>query len=120
REMMKDMEKVPGVTGVAPFTINPMMVTRGERTATGVLLKGIDPERVSDVLDLPKHIVSGGLEGLRVPGTKPPESRREQLNRTTYPSKGKKSAAEKGASELDEEGDLFDQIDDLLDDAQEE
>ncbi len=112
REMMKEMEKVPGVTGVAPFTINPMMVTRGERTATGVLLKGIDPKRVSDVLDLPKHLVSGGLEGLRLPGTKPPESRREQINRSTYPRTG-----DKGAAKIDEDENLFDQIDDLLEDA---
>jgi len=62
------------VTGVAPFTINPMMVTHGERTATGVLLKGVDPERMPSVLDLPKHILPGGsLDGLRRAGAKPPE-----------------------------------------------
>src|SRR5690606_6379661 len=74
RDLMKDMEDVPGVTGVAPFTINPMMVTRGDRTATGVLLKGVDPHRVKDVLDLPKHMIKGNLEGLRLPGAKPPSS----------------------------------------------
>jgi len=62
------------VTGVAPFTINPMMITHGERTATGVLLKGVDPERMQQVLDLPKHIVPGGsLVGLRRADAKPPE-----------------------------------------------
>ncbi len=62
------------VTGVAPFTINPMMVTHGDRTATGVLLKGVDPDRMPEVLDLPKHIVPGGsLVGLRRAGAKPPE-----------------------------------------------
>ena len=62
------------VIGVAPFTINPMMVTHGERTATGVLLKGVDPDRMPKVLDLPKHILPGGsLEGLRKAGAKPPE-----------------------------------------------
>lgn len=77
RELMKEMEKVPGVTGVAPFTINPMMVTRGDRTATGVLLKGVDPARVKDVLDLPKHMTEGNLDGLRLAGAKPPTSRRD-------------------------------------------
>src|ERR1700722_8615215 len=43
RDVMKKIEGVPGVVGVAPFVINPMMVTHGERTATGVLLKGVDP-----------------------------------------------------------------------------
>src|SRR3954466_4612562 len=38
RDVMKSVEGVRGVTGVAPFTINPMMVTHGTRTATGVLL----------------------------------------------------------------------------------
>ncbi len=73
RDVMKKVEHVPGVVGVAPFVINPMMVTHGERTATGVLLKGVDPERMPTVLDLPKHITEGNLEGLRKAGAKPPE-----------------------------------------------
>ncbi len=72
--MTKICSNTVHVTGVAPFTINPMMVTHGERTATGVLLKGVDPERMSQVLDLPKHILPGGsLDGLRRVGAKPPE-----------------------------------------------
>src|SRR5882672_5014920 len=39
RDVMTKVARVPGVTGVGPFIINPMMVTRGARTATGVLLK---------------------------------------------------------------------------------
>ena len=74
RDVMKKVEHVKGVIGVAPFVINPMMVTHGDRTATGVLLKGVDPELMPGVLDLPKHILDGGsLEGLRKPGAKPPE-----------------------------------------------
>jgi lipoprotein-releasing system permease protein len=73
RDIMKKVEGVPGIVGVAPFVINPMMVTHGGRTATGVLLKGVDPERMPTVLDLPKHITEGNLEGLRRPGAKPPE-----------------------------------------------
>jgi len=75
REVIKTAEQVPGVKGVAPFFINPMMVTHGRYTATGVLLKGVDPERVGQVLDLPKHIVEGNLDGLRVKGSKPPSRR---------------------------------------------
>ncbi|HEY1694075.1 MAG TPA: ABC transporter permease [Polyangiaceae bacterium] len=73
RDVMKKVEGVPHVTGVAPFVINPMMVTHGEHTATGVLLKGVDPVVMPRVLDLPKHVVEGSLEGLRRPGAKPPE-----------------------------------------------
>jgi lipoprotein-releasing system permease protein len=72
RDVMKKIEAVPGVIGVAPFVINPMMVTHGDHTATGVLLKGVDPERMPKVLDLPGHIVQGSLAGLRRPDAQPP------------------------------------------------
>jgi lipoprotein-releasing system permease protein len=76
REVMTKMEKIPGVIGIAPFVINPMMLTHGDRTATGVLLKGVDPDRLAQVLDLPRHMTQGSLAGLRVPGRKPPERKR--------------------------------------------
>jgi lipoprotein-releasing system permease protein len=79
RKLMEQMKSVPGVIGIAPFVISPMMITHGDRTATGVLLKGIDPSRVKDVLDLPRHIVQGNMEGLRLLGAKPPERRRQGL-----------------------------------------
>ncbi|HEU5072854.1 MAG TPA: ABC transporter permease [Polyangiaceae bacterium] len=80
RDLIEKMKGVPGVTGIAPFVINPMMVTHADRTATGVLLKGVDPQRVSQVLDLPRHIVKGSLEGLRLPGANPPERRRSRFS----------------------------------------
>jgi lipoprotein-releasing system permease protein len=79
RKLMEQMKGVPGVIGIAPFVISPMMITHGDHTATGVLLKGVDPGRVKDVLDLPRHIVQGNMEGLRLPGGKPPERRRQGL-----------------------------------------
>jgi lipoprotein-releasing system permease protein len=72
RDVMAMMRDVPGVVGVAPFTINPMMVTHGDKTATGVLLKGVDPELMPTVLDLPMHVKVGKIEGLRRDGAKPP------------------------------------------------
>ena len=73
---MEQMKDVKGVRGMAPFSINPMMLTHGEATATGVLLKGVDPQAslgigaapgaTPPVLDLPKQIVKGSLEGLRL------------------------------------------------------
>jgi lipoprotein-releasing system permease protein len=79
RQVMEKMKAVPGVTGVAPFVINPMMITHGDRTATGVLLKGVDPGKVKEVLDLPRHIVEGSLDGLRLADSKPPDRRRKGL-----------------------------------------
>jgi lipoprotein-releasing system permease protein len=90
RDVMKKVEGLRGVVGVAPFVINPMMVTHGEHTATGVLLKGVDPELMPKVLDLPKHVVDGSLAGLRRPGAKPPQRPadplRDELDRT--PARG--------------------------------
>lgn len=73
RLRMEQVSKVPGVVAVAPFVINPMLVTAGERTATGVLMKGVDPDRMPAVLDMPKQIVEGSLAGMRRKGAKPPE-----------------------------------------------
>jgi lipoprotein-releasing system permease protein len=98
RTIMDQVDKVPGVIGVAPFSINPMMLTHGDATATGVLLKGVDPvaslgaggpPNVVPVLDLPRQIVGcqtlarpaamacgqEKLRALRLAGAKPPERR---------------------------------------------
>lgn len=72
REVMAKVRKLPEVTGVGPFVINPMMVTHAGHTATGVLLKGVDPQLMGTVLDLPRHMVEGSLDGLAVPGHERP------------------------------------------------
>jgi len=104
RTIMEQVQKEPGVIGTAPFSINPMMLTHGDATATGVLLKGVAPAtslgvdvpaKVIPVLDLPKHIVGcqdrdgftddaskvacgqAKLSGFRLAGAKPPERRVE-------------------------------------------
>ncbi|MBL8602468.1 MAG: ABC transporter permease [Myxococcales bacterium] len=78
REVMASVRATPGVTGAAPFLINPMMLTRGERIA-GVLVKGVDPGLLGQVLDLPTYLREGSLEGLRPPGSTPPGPPREDL-----------------------------------------
>jgi lipoprotein-releasing system permease protein len=65
RDVMVKVRRIPEVIGVAPFVLNPMMITHAGRTATGVLLKGVDPDTVGTVLDLPEQIVEGSLDGLR-------------------------------------------------------
>lgn len=94
RKVMEQMKKVPGVIGVAPFVINPMMVTHERRTATGVLLKGVDPARVADVLDLPRHIVRGKLAGMRLPDAKPSERRRRSFSEEFEESSEEKKKSE--------------------------
>ncbi len=89
RELIEKIQALPEVVGIAPFTINPMMVTKGNKTATGVLLKGVEPGGIEKVLDLPKYMQEGSLEGLRLPGSKPPLPKAL----TIRPSKKKKEDA---------------------------
>jgi lipoprotein-releasing system permease protein len=96
REVMKKVAAVPGVAAVAPFVINPMMITHGDRTATGVLLKGVDPEQMPKVLDLPRHIVEGSLDGMRKPGAKPPEPPHEVFAPATGGTTGSTTAGPDG------------------------
>jgi lipoprotein-releasing system permease protein len=71
REVMAKVRTLPEVVGVGPFVINPMMVTHRGHTATGVLLKGVDPALMGSVLDLPRYMVEGSLAGLSAPGREP-------------------------------------------------
>jgi lipoprotein-releasing system permease protein len=70
RDVLAMVRDMPEVAGAAPFSINEMMMTKGERQAT-VLVKGVTPEGVRTVLDLPQQMVAGSLEGLRRPGSVP-------------------------------------------------
>jgi lipoprotein-releasing system permease protein len=72
RAVLERVRDMPEVVGVAPFSLNPMLITHGHRSAT-TMLKGIDPERVGSVLDLPQQIVAGSLDGLRPPAQALPE-----------------------------------------------
>jgi lipoprotein-releasing system permease protein len=71
RDVIQRVRETPGVMGAAPFLINPMMITRGDRIS-GVLVKGVDPELLGTVLDLPTYLVQGSMRGLRRPDAVPP------------------------------------------------
>lgn len=70
RDVLATVGDMPEVAGVAPFSINEMMLTKGERRAV-VLLKGVTPSGVRNVLDLPEQMVAGTLDGLAPPGSAP-------------------------------------------------
>jgi lipoprotein-releasing system permease protein len=104
RSIMEKVAKVRGVIGVAPFSINPMMLTHGEATATGVLVKGVDPtlslgvastqpnefaaefKDNTPVLDLPKYIIAGSLAQLRRPGARPAAAKTTLLGAPLQPT----------------------------------
>jgi len=71
RDVMSRAEEMPEVAGVGPFLIIEMMMARGDQLG-GVLVKGVDPERVEQVLDLPNQLIDGSLRGLRAAGARAP------------------------------------------------
>jgi lipoprotein-releasing system permease protein len=77
RDVVARSEELPEVVGAAPFIINEMMMAKGDRLS-GVLIKGVDPERMPKVLDLPSQLVAGSLEGMRHPSARP-ATRPEEL-----------------------------------------
>ncbi len=70
RDVVARARKMPEVVGAAPFIINEMMLAKGDRLS-GVLIKGVDPQQMRGVLDLPSQLVAGSLKGLRLPGARP-------------------------------------------------
>ena len=54
------------VVGVQPFIFVEMLVTRGQGDVSGVAIKGVDPARVTQVLDLQKHMLDdASVESLK-------------------------------------------------------
>jgi lipoprotein-releasing system permease protein len=65
----------PEVIAVQPFVFVEMLITRGKGDVSGVAIKGVDPARVSQVLDLYQHMTEGSAAALAVvprPGEPPP------------------------------------------------
>ena len=62
-EVAKMVRTLPHVTGAAPFTIAEMLITAGKKHTT-VLMKGVDPPRVGEVLDLNRYVQVSGPKAL--------------------------------------------------------
>ncbi|HET6333728.1 MAG TPA: ABC transporter permease, partial [Polyangiales bacterium] len=71
RDVVASSIRMPEVSGAAPFVITEMMLAKGDKLSS-VLVKGIDPELMPKVQELPRWLVEGSLEGLRRPGAAPP------------------------------------------------
>ncbi len=66
-KLMEQIGKVRGVTGQSPFIVNQVMIA-SEGNVDGVVIKGIDPDTVGSVTDLPQYMLAGGsLEILKTP-----------------------------------------------------
>lgn len=66
-KLMEQIAKVPGVIGQSPFISNQVMIV-SDGNVDGVVIKGIDPDTVGTVTDLPGYMLPGGsLEYLKKP-----------------------------------------------------
>jgi len=63
-EVAKEVEQVKGVVSAAPFIFNQVMLS-SESNVSGVVLKGIDPDRVGKVTELAHNVKAGRLQDLR-------------------------------------------------------
>lgn len=66
REIEDTAQRIdPDVRAVQPFIFVEMLVTRGKGEISGVAIKGVDPEKVTQVLDLQRHMTIGSVDSLK-------------------------------------------------------
>jgi len=63
-DIIKKVRSVEGVIAAAPFIMNQVMLINGDRVS-GVVVRGIDPEKEEAVSDLGKNMVSGTVTHLK-------------------------------------------------------
>jgi len=63
-EAIKKLEDVKGVVSAAPFIFSQVMLS-SESGVSGVVLKGIDPDRVARVTELARNLKAGRLQDLK-------------------------------------------------------
>ena len=65
--VIREVKTVPEVRDAAPFILKQVMLTFGQRSS-GVVIRGVDPEREANISDLQKNLTEGKLVHLdRVP-----------------------------------------------------
>jgi lipoprotein-releasing system permease protein len=63
--ILEKILSVAGVTAAAPFIINQVMLINGERVS-GVVVRGLDPEKEGTVSDLEKNMIIGSILDLKI------------------------------------------------------
>jgi lipoprotein-releasing system permease protein len=66
-EVLKQVQEVKGVVSAAPFIFNQVMLS-SESNVSGVVIKGIDPDRVGKVTELAHNMKAGRLQDLKESG----------------------------------------------------
>ena len=79
--VIKKVRSVKGVIAAAPFIMNQVMLINGDRVS-GIVVRGIDPEKEETVSDLGKNMVSGTVSDLKTKSSFSGEIKgREKKNR---------------------------------------
>ncbi len=76
--IIKKITQTEGVNAAAPFILSQVMLTYGSNS-TGVVVRGVDPEREAGVSDLGKNLVQGSLKMLEDPEDNPGKPRRDGI-----------------------------------------
>jgi lipoprotein-releasing system permease protein len=63
-EVLKKVQEIKDVVSAAPFIFNQVMLS-SESNVSGVVIKGIDPDRVGKVTELAHNMKAGRLQDLR-------------------------------------------------------
>lgn len=64
QKLLDEVVKEPGVVAAAPSIYGQVMLTSGPRVS-GVVVRGVDPDRVNEVVDIRRYIKEGSLEKLK-------------------------------------------------------
>ncbi|MFW5966946.1 MAG: ABC transporter permease, partial [Persicimonas sp.] len=59
-DVQDDIEEIDGIEATSPFILHEMIATHGRNTS-GVLVKGIDPQTLHEVSDIPQYADRSGL-----------------------------------------------------------
>ncbi len=69
-EVLKKVQEVKGVVAASPFIFNQVMLS-SESSVFGVVLNGIDPDRIGKVTELARNMKAGRLQDLKETGENP-------------------------------------------------
>ena len=62
--LVQEVEKEQGVIAASPSIYGQVMLTSGPRVS-GVVVRGIDPDRINKVVDIGRYIKQGTLQNLK-------------------------------------------------------
>jgi lipoprotein-releasing system permease protein len=88
RDVLKKVQAMPNVVGATPFIMREVMLSQRD-ALSGAELKGIDPETIGKVSDLPSQVKAGDLHWLSEPdkipsSPQPPKDRMGVGNENEY------------------------------------